>query len=92
MGKTIEIFTDSSRFPSDIIENQVKNYACLRCSFLVYDAVNSNTTFLMESKIAEYGIAKFPAVTIDGKVVSLDKLKKGKISTLVQKMLHQKPY
>ncbi|MBC5635214.1 hypothetical protein H8S33_00100 [Ornithinibacillus sp. BX22] len=87
MGKTIEIFTDSSRFSNDL-ENQVKNYACSRCSILVYDASNPETTRTMDSKVAAYNIATLPAVSIDGKVVPLDKLKKGRFSSLVRQFWH----
>jgi hypothetical protein len=90
MSKTIEIFTDSSRFSNDL-ENQVKDYVCSRCSILVYDASNPESKSIMESKTAEYGITTLPAVTISGKLVPLDKLKKGKISSLVRQLLNNSP-
>jgi len=88
MGKTIEIFTDSRHFSNDL-ENQVNDYACSRCSILVYDASNPETKETMESKAAEYGITELPAVSIDGKLVPIDKLKMGHVSSLIRKLLHK---
>ncbi|MFC4402394.1 hypothetical protein [Gracilibacillus xinjiangensis] len=88
MSKTIEIFTDSNQFSSEL-ENKVKDYACSRCSIHVYDASNPNTKSTMEAKVAEYGVTSLPAVTMDGKLIPLEKLKKGSLSTLVQKFLHK---
>lgn len=74
MSKTIEIFTDSSLF-SNSLENKVRDYACSKCSIVVYDASSLDTKRIMTSKTEEYGITTLPAVTIDGKLVSLEKLK-----------------
>lgn len=74
MSKTIEIFTDSSLF-SNSLENKVKEYACSKCSIVVYDANNLDTKRIMKSKTEEYGITILPAVTIDGKLVPQEKLK-----------------
>lgn len=90
MSKTIEIFTDSSRFSNDL-ENQVKDYACSRCSIIVYDANNTDFKSVMEMKTAEYGVKTLPAVAISGKLVPLDKLKKGKIASFVSQLMHKKP-
>ncbi len=88
MSKTIEIFTDSSRF-SNALENQVKDIACSRCSIIVYDANNTDFKSIMELKTAEYGVTTLPAVTISGKLFSLDNLKNGKISSFVNQQLHK---
>ncbi|MFT4415369.1 hypothetical protein ACLM5H_16025 [Fredinandcohnia humi] len=90
MSKNIEIFTDSSRFSNDL-ENQVRDYACSRCTITVYDASDPNWKSIMESKKTEYGVTTLPAVTISGKIVPLDKIKKGKISSLVRDLLHNNP-
>lgn len=88
MGKTIELFTDSSKFSNDL-EKQVRNYACARCSILIYDANHQETKRTMETKMAEYGITKLPAVSIDGKIFPLEKLEKGHIPSLIRKFLHK---
>jgi len=44
---------------------------------------------MMEDKAAEYGIETLPAVTIDGKVVPIDKLKKGNVASLVRQLFHK---
>ncbi|MFV2048614.1 hypothetical protein KDJ21_005530 [Metabacillus litoralis] len=89
MSKNIEIFTDSKRFSNEL-ENQVKDYACSRCSLLVYDASNPYTKDIMESKVVQYGITELPAVTIEGKLVPIEKVKKGSIYTLIRQLLHKK--
>lgn len=86
MSKFIEVFTDSSRFSNEL-ENQVKDYVCSRCTILVYDASNPDNKSIMKLKAVEYGITTLPAVTISGKIVPLDKLKKGKISSLVRQLM-----
>ncbi|MCH1626735.1 hypothetical protein [Fredinandcohnia quinoae] len=88
VSKTIEIFTDSSRF-SDDLENLVKDYACSRCTIIVYDANNTDFTSIMELKTAEYEVTTLPAVAVSGKLVPLDKLKNGKISSFVNHLLHE---
>lgn len=88
MGKIIELFTDSSRFSNDL-EMQVRNYACARCSILIYDAINSETEGTMATKMAEYGITKLPAVSIDGKIFPLEKLEKGHVPSLIRKFFHK---
>lgn len=88
MSKTIEIFTDSSLFSNDL-ENQVREYACSRCSIIVYDANNPDFKSIMESKQAEYGVTALPSVTISGKKVPIEKLRKGKTSSIVNHLLHK---
>ncbi|WP_245613769.1 hypothetical protein [Alkalihalobacterium bogoriense] len=88
MSKTIEIFTDSSRFSNEF-EQQIKSLACSRCTVIVYDASCLDGQEMMEAKAAKYGVTVLPAVTLEGHVVPLDKLKKENIPTLVQKLLQK---
>ncbi|MCM3162565.1 hypothetical protein [Metabacillus litoralis] len=44
----------------------------------------------MESKVVQYGITELPAVTIEGKLVPIEKVKKGSIYTLIRQLLHKK--
>lgn len=76
MSKTIEIFTDSSRFP-DNLEKLARATACSRCTILVYDASDLGSKKVMESRVSEYGVMTLPALTLDGKLVPLDQLKGG---------------
>ncbi|RCW49028.1 thioredoxin family protein [Paenibacillus prosopidis] len=79
MGKSIEIFTDSSLYGEDIVE-RVKEYACPRCSILIYDANGTESSVDMQSKVSEYGVTSMPAIVIDGKLIHPDKLVKGKLN------------
>lgn len=88
MSRTIEIFKDGS-LQSDELEAQVKELACPRCSILVYDTGSPDSDLQMQAKAAEYGIQSWPAVTLDGKVVSPEQLKKGKAAEIVRNLFHK---
>ncbi|UOE94077.1 hypothetical protein [Alkalihalobacillus sp. LMS39] len=88
MSKTIEIFTDSSRFSNEL-ELQIKHIACSRCTVIIYDASHPDSQEMMETKAAKYGVTVLPAVTLDGHVIPLDQLNKESIPTLVQKLLQK---
>ncbi|WP_159881702.1 thioredoxin domain-containing protein [Paenibacillus puerhi] len=80
MGKTIEIFIDSSLNEDDMVE-RVKEYACSRCSILVHDANDTGSKADMDLKRSEYGITSLPAIVINGKRVPSEKLVRGKFSS-----------
>ncbi|CAM4290340.1 hypothetical protein [Paenibacillus tarimensis] len=84
MGKTIEVFTDSARFPD--LEKQVRAYACPRCSITVYDASRPDADGLMNIKTSEYGIAELPAVMMNGRLMPLEKLNK---ASVLSKLFHR---
>ena len=88
MSKTIEIFKDGSP-EAHKLEARVRGLACPRCSILVYDADRPETEAQMRAKAEEYGIERWPAVTLDGKVVAPEQLSKGKVAEIVRKLLHK---
>lgn len=88
MSKTIEIFKDGSP-QSDVLEAQVRELACPRCSILVYDSGSPDSKAQMQAKAAEYGIKSWPAVTLDGKAVSPEQLQKGKAAEIVRNLFHK---
>lgn len=82
MGKTIEIFTDSSLYGDDLVE-RVKQHACSRCSILIYDAHGTGSSAEMQSKAYEYGVTSMPAIVMDGKQISPEKLVRGKLTNMI---------
>lgn len=88
MSKIIEIFTDSSLYGNDIVE-RVKQYACSKCSILIYDANDPESSARMQSKAIEYGIASMPAVVLDGKLIPSEKLVRGKLTDMVHHIFNK---
>lgn len=88
MSKTIEIFKDGSP-QSNELEDRVRELACPRCTILVYDAGSPESEAELQEKAAKYGIESWPAVTLDGKAVSPEQLKKGKVSEIVRSLFHK---
>jgi len=43
----------------------------------------------MQAKAVEYGIESWPAVTLDGKAVTPEQLKKGKLAEVVRNLFHK---
>ncbi|WP_214627976.1 hypothetical protein [Paenibacillus agaridevorans] len=82
MGKNIEIFTDSNLFGDDVVK-LVKEYACPKCSILIYDANCTDPDVDLQSKVSEYGITSMPAIVLDGKIVPPEKLARGKFANMV---------
>lgn len=83
VGKKIEIFTDSSLFGDNIV-SLVKQHACSKCDIFVYDVGKDGIHSEFEQKRTAYGVQSIPAVAIDGQLINLESLKKGKFP-----MLHQ---
>lgn len=93
MGKTIEIFTDRKLYGNELIE-LVEQYACPKCKVHIYDASNRDDEAVeIQEKAAAYGIAKMPAIVMDGKEVPIERLKKKKLSnaihSIVGKRIHR---
>ncbi|WP_276352970.1 hypothetical protein [Cohnella caldifontis] len=84
----IEIFKDGSP-QADDLEARVRQLACPRCSILVYDAGSPESEAALQAKAAEYGIDSWPAVTLDGKAVSPEQLKKGEVSEIIRNLFHK---
>lgn len=87
MSRTIEIFKDGSP-QSDELEAKVRELACPRCAILVYDKSSPDFEAQMQAKAADYGIECWPAVTLDGKAVSPEQLKKGKVAEIIRNLFH----
>lgn len=75
MGAKIEIFSDGSSL-SDGVVRQVKQLACSKCEVLIYDLNEQMVAAEYEVKAKGYGISSYPAVTLNGKKVEIDQLKK----------------
>ncbi|MBB3113454.1 hypothetical protein FHS18_005566 [Paenibacillus phyllosphaerae] len=88
MSKTIEIFKDGSPQLEEL-EALVRELTCPRCSNFVYNTGSPGTKSQMQAKAAEYGIESWPAVTLDGKAVSPEQLKKGKVAEIVRNLFHK---
>ncbi|MFS0555956.1 glutaredoxin [Brevibacillus sp. 179-C9.3 HS] len=74
MGAKIEIFVDGSQSSSAFVQ-KVKGLCCSKCEVVVHNKLEQSVTGEFEEKTKAYGIESLPAVTMDGKVVDLDKVK-----------------
>jgi hypothetical protein len=74
LSAKVEVFVDGSPRCEDVVK-QVKELACSKCEVIVYSRNEPIGTANFESKASDYGIENFPAVTINGKLVEIDKLK-----------------
>lgn len=88
MGVTIEVFRDNSP-QSDQLEAYVREHACPRCTILVYNDNRPEDQGVLQAKATEYGIEAWPAVALDGKVVTKEQIKGGKVSDIVRKLFHK---
>ncbi|QMV44543.1 glutaredoxin [Cohnella cholangitidis] len=79
LSAKVEVFVDGSPRCEDVVR-QVKELACSKCEVIVYNLNDPISIANMANKASDYGIENFPAVTINGKLVEIDKLKNVKAS------------
>lgn len=74
MGAKVEIFVDGSP-ASEVFVKMVKERCCPKCEVIVHGTPEKHTDGQLQDLFHQYGIASLPAVTIDGKVVDVEKVK-----------------
>ena len=82
MSKFIEVFTNSNLYGNDIVD-RVNQTACSKCTILVYDASNTESSAEMQEKAYKYGVTSMPAIVMDGKLINPEKLVQGKLASIV---------
>ncbi|UVI27756.1 glutaredoxin [Paenibacillus spongiae] len=83
MGATIEIFADGSPSSSRIID-EVKALACSKCEIIVYHLHEQSGAAEGKEKAKAYGILAAPAVTLNGRIVDVDKWNKEKTDNHIE--------
>jgi hypothetical protein len=78
MGAKIEIFADGSPISDGFIK-QVRDLACSKCEVIIYNLNERMVAGDCEDKAKANGIEAYPAVTINGKLVEIEKLKSVKL-------------
>ncbi|MFD0587004.1 hypothetical protein ACFQZE_03225 [Paenibacillus sp. GCM10027627] len=73
MGAIIEVFVDGSLESNELI-HKVRKIACHKCKIVVYDR-NRTEDSEFAQRLKERGIELIPSVTLNGKVVPIEKLK-----------------
>lgn len=73
MGAKIEIFVEGSHSSPAFVE-KVKALCCSKCEVVVHNKLEQSVEGEFEEKTQAYGIEALPAVTMDGKVVDMEKV------------------
>jgi len=79
MGAKIEIFADDSPAGQAFIQ-RVETLACSKCEITIYNVNDVKEEVQMKGK--RYGITKYPAVVMNGKVVTLPSVHPSDTSSL----------
>ncbi|MCQ6560253.1 glutaredoxin [Paenibacillus mendelii] len=81
MSATIEIFADSSPESRRVVD-EVKALACSKCEVIVYNMNEGSSTAGGQDKAGAYGITALPAVTINGRIIDVERLTRAKSALL----------
>ena len=68
MKRQVEVFTANCPVCDPVVQ-MVKELACDQCEIIIYDMVKQNKDKPFLNKLAEYGVNRLPAVTVNGKLL-----------------------